>query len=70
MKQESHSFRGKVQDHSVVDIIVDVDPSIGLEFVTLAESIESLIGQRVELVSLRAMKPRQWEYIQQELIYV
>jgi len=36
----------------------------------LAESIEKLIGQRVELVSLRAIKPRQLEYIKPELIYV
>jgi len=62
--------RGDQGDNSDIDIIVDVDPSIGLEFVTLAESIERLVGQRVELVSLRALKPRQLEYIQPELIYV
>jgi len=62
--------RGDQGENSDIDIIVDVDPSIGLEFVTLAESIEGLIGQRVELVSLRALKPRQLEYIQPELIYV
>ena len=62
--------RGNPRHDSDVDIIVDVDPSIGLEFVTLAENIEKLIGQRIELVSLRALKPRQLEYIQPELIYV
>ncbi len=62
--------RGNPGYNSDIDIIVDVDPSIGLEFVTLAESIEKLIGQRVELVSLRAIKPRQLEYIKPELIYV
>jgi len=62
--------RGNPGDNSDIDIMVDVDPSIGLEFVTLAESIEKMIGQRVELVSLRAIKPRQLEYIKPDLIYV
>ena len=53
-----------------MDILVDVDPSIGLEFVTLADTIEDLLGLPVDLVSRRAVKPRYWKYIEQELIYV
>src|SRR4030042_7003949 len=62
--------RGNQGDNSDIDIIVDVDPSIGLEFVTLAESIERLVGQRVELVSLRALKPSQLKYNKRALSYV
>jgi len=62
--------RGDQQPDSDVDILVDVDPSIGLEFVSLAEQIEQLLGVRVELVSQRAIKPRHMKFIEQELIYV
>jgi predicted nucleotidyltransferase len=62
--------RGDQQPDSDVDILVDVDPSLGLDFVTLAETLEALLGIPVELVSRRAIKPRHWEYIEDELIYV
>jgi predicted nucleotidyltransferase len=62
--------RGEQGHESDVDILVDVDPSIGLEFVSLAESIEQLLGLPVELVSRRAIKPRKLKYIEQDLVYV
>jgi predicted nucleotidyltransferase len=62
--------RGDQRPDSDVDILVDIDPSVGLEFVTLAEQIEQLLGLPVELVSLRAIKPNKLEYIEQDLIYV
>ena len=62
--------RGQQREESDVDILVEVDPSIGLEFVDLAERIESLLGLRSEVVSRRAIKPRNWEVIEKELIDV
>jgi len=62
--------RGDQQINSDVDILVEVDPSIGLDFVTLAERIEKLLGVSVDLVSSRAVKPRAMKFIQPELIYV
>jgi len=62
--------RGEQHAHSDVDILVDVDPSIGLEFVTLAERIEALLGVPVEIVSRRAIKPRHFKVLEKELIYV
>jgi predicted nucleotidyltransferase len=49
--------RGDQRSGSDVDILVDIDPSVGLEFVALAEQIEQLLGLPVELVSRRASKP-------------
>ncbi|HEX6045628.1 MAG TPA: nucleotidyltransferase family protein [Pyrinomonadaceae bacterium] len=60
--------RNEQTDTSDVDILVDVDPSIGLRFVTLAERLESLLEQRVDLVSIRAVKPNRIKQIQSELI--
>jgi hypothetical protein len=62
--------RGDQHSGSDVDILVDIDPSVGLEFVILAEQIEQLLGLPVELVSRRAIKPNKLKYIEQDLIYV
>jgi predicted nucleotidyltransferase len=62
--------RGDQRADSDVDILVEVDPSIGLEFVTLAERIEELLGASVDLVSSRAVTSRAMEFIEPELIYV
>jgi len=62
--------RGDQTEKSDIDIIVDVDPSIGLKFVSLAEELEGLLGEKVEIVSIRAIKPRNWKAIEPELLYV
>lgn len=62
--------RGDQQIDSDVDILVDVDPSIGLEFVSLAERIEDLLGVSVDLVSSRAVSEKAMKFIEPELIYV
>ena len=55
---------------SDIDILVDVDPSIGLDFVTLADHIEEVLDSHVDLVSTRAVNPRNFEVIKESLIYV
>ncbi|MFA5422978.1 MAG: nucleotidyltransferase family protein [Phycisphaerae bacterium] len=62
--------RGDQQADSDVDILVDVDPSIGLDFVSLAENIENLLGVSVDLISSRAVSKKAMQLIEPELIYV
>ncbi|MBC7821991.1 MAG: nucleotidyltransferase domain-containing protein [Planctomycetaceae bacterium] len=62
--------REEASANSDVDLLVEVDPSIGLRFVTLAERLEAVLGQRVDLVSQRAIRPRLWKLIEPELIDV
>jgi predicted nucleotidyltransferase len=62
--------RGEQGPDSDVDILVEVDPSIGLEFVTLAEKIENILGTSVDLVSSRAVTSKAMKFIEPELIYV
>lgn len=62
--------RGDAGPESDIDILVDVDGSIGLEFVTLAERLETALGRRVDLVSRRGLKPALREQIEQEAIRV
>lgn len=60
--------RGDAREDSDVDILVEVDPSIGLRFVELGDELERALGRRVDLVSRRAIKPSLWERIEPELI--
>jgi len=62
--------RGDQTEESDLDILVDVDPSIGLEFVSLADELEELLEVPVELVSIRAIKPRNWKFIEPEIVDV
>lgn len=62
--------RGDPHENSDVDILVEIDPSVGLGFVTLAERLEAIIGRKVDLVSRRAIRPSLWARIEPELIDV
>jgi len=62
--------RGEAVQESDVDILVEVDPTIGLGFVTLADRLEFILGLTVDLVSRRAIKPGLWKEIEPELIDV
>lgn len=62
--------RGDVNPDSDVDILVEFEKPIGLDFVSLADELEEILGVKVDLVTPNAIKPRMFEYIQQDLIYV
>ena len=46
-----------VRGPEAVDVLVDVDPSIGLMFVQLAGEIERSLGRDADVVSRRAITP-------------
>lgn len=60
--------RGDAREDSDVDVLVEVDASIGLRFVELAEDLERALGRPIDVVSRRAIKPSFWERIEPELI--
>ena len=62
--------RGEQTDESDIDVLVEIDPSIGLRFVDLADRIEALLGVRADVVSRRAISPRHWNAIREELVDV
>jgi predicted nucleotidyltransferase len=62
--------RGDQTEASDIDLLVEVDPSIGLRFVTLAERLEELLGRDVDLVSHRSLQPALWMLIEPDLIDV
>lgn len=62
--------RGDQGPESDVDLLVDVDPSIGLRFVDLADRLEAIVGVRVEVVSRRAVSASHWALIERDLLDV
>lgn len=62
--------RGDQTESSDVDVLVEVDPAIGLRFVALADRIEALLGIRTDVVSRGAISLRHWKIIEPELIDV
>ncbi len=62
--------RNEATKESDVDILVEFSEPIGLDFVLLAEELELLLGNKVDLVSSKAIKPRLKKYIEEDLIYV
>lgn len=62
--------RGEATEQSDVDILVEFNGSIGWQFLTLAEELEQLLGMKVDLVSRKGIKPRYFEFIQKDLVYV
>ncbi len=62
--------RNDATNDSDVDVIVDVDGSIGIRFVDLADELEMLLHHKVDLVALKGIKPRYFNIIKPDLIYV
>ncbi|HEX4372518.1 MAG TPA: nucleotidyltransferase family protein [Puia sp.] len=62
--------RDDFTDKSDVDIIVDFSKPIGVEFIDLANYIESKLRKKVDLVSRNGVKPKYFRLIESEIIYV
>ena len=64
--------RGDQKDTSDVDILVELEHPLGLEFVNLADYLEEILGEKVEVVTPLALKqkPRLWESVKEDLVYV
>jgi uncharacterized protein len=56
------------REDSDVDILMEIESQIGLGFVELVDRIEDALGIRMEVVSRRAIKPRYWEIIKEDLV--
>ena len=62
--------RGDATSVSDIDILVEFEEPIGLDFVILGDELEELLGVKVDLVTPNAIKPRMFQYIKQDIIYV
>ena len=62
--------RGDDTSDSDVDILVEFEKPIGIQFVDLAIELEKILKKRVDLVSRNAIKPKYFSQIKSELKYV
>ncbi len=62
--------RGDYNDESDIDIIVSFSKPVGIEFIDLADFIESKLKKKVDLVSKNGVKEKYFREIKSEIIYV
>jgi predicted nucleotidyltransferase len=62
--------RGDQKSDSDIDIIVDFNRSVGVEFIDLADYIEGKLETRVDLVSRKGIKHGYLESIEKDVAYV
>lgn len=61
--------RGEATDKSDIDIAVEIDPKMGLNFVAMADEIESLFGIKTDVIPRRSIKPAYMHKIEKEIVY-
>jgi len=62
--------RDDFNTNSDIDIIVDFNKPIGIEFINLADELETKLRCKVDLVSKAGIKPKYFKEIEAEIIYV
>jgi uncharacterized protein len=63
--------RGEQTPESDIDIMVELgDVQLGMEYFQLVYDLRDLFSQRVDVVSRGALKPRQFDHIQNDLQYI
>lgn len=62
--------RNDFTDRSDIDIVVDFTEPVGVEFIDLANELETLLDRKVDLVSKNGIKPAYLKEILPEIVYV
>ena len=62
--------REDYKEFSDVDILVEFDQPVGIEFIDLAIELEKILEKKVDLVSRNGVKSRYIKEIEKDLIYV
>lgn len=58
------------ESNSDIDIIVDFSKPVGVEFIDLAEFLESILHKKIDLVSKRSIKQKYFQTIENDIMYV
>jgi uncharacterized protein len=62
--------RDEQRQDSDIDILVEFERPVGIEFIDLGNYLEQLLNLRVDLVSRNGIKPKYYERIKRDLKYV
>ncbi len=62
--------RGDATEKSDIDIAVEINGKMGLNFVDMADEIEELFGIKTDVVLRRSIKPQYLPYVEKDIVYV
>ena len=62
--------RGEATEKSDIDIAVEINSPMGLDFVEMADEIEALFGIKTDVVLKRSIKPKYLTNVEKDIIYV
>jgi predicted nucleotidyltransferase len=66
----SYSRNTAVAGKSDIDVMVEFCEPIGIRFIDLAYELEEILKHKVDLVSRNGIKPKYFQVIEPDLIYV
>ena len=61
---------GTQTEKSDIDILVDFERPIGIEFIDLANELEKILNHKIDLVSKKGIKQKYYSFIEKKLNYV
>jgi uncharacterized protein len=64
------AVRDDFNETSDIDILVDFNRPVGIEFIDLADTLEKILNQKIDLVSRNGIKPKYFKEIEKDLMYV
>jgi predicted nucleotidyltransferase len=62
--------RGEAGEDSDIDVAVELNGPMGLNFVAMADEIEDLFGVKVDVVPKRSIKPSYLASVEKDILYV
>lgn len=62
--------RNENDEKSDLDLMVEFNGKIGIQFIDLADGIEEFMGMKIDLVSKNGIKKKYYSAIKRDLIYV
>lgn len=62
--------RGEATNESDIDIAVEINGPMGLNFVAMADEIEALFGIKTDVIPKRSIKPEYLHFIEKDIVYV
>ena len=62
--------RNEQTEESDVDVMIELNGKMGIEFFRMADEIEDYLGIKTDVASRNGIKPRYFDFIKPDLIYV
>gem|GEM_PF-1150279 len=69
VNHEGNYARGEATENSDIDVAVELNGPMGLNFVAMADEIEDLFGIKVDVVPIRSIKPAYLPFVEKDMLY-